>query len=212
MYVHTAFKMDEAEAIALLRQRGFGLLVLSTPEAPIAAHVPFLVTQFADGRMQIELHVARANSLHGHIGSGCKALLVCQGPDAFISPDWYGIPNQVPTWTYLAVHVTGTAKVLPAAANLAHVDRLSAEFEERLAPKKPWSSGKMDETRRSALLSAIVSIAIDFERIEGQKKLIQHKGQTEHRGAIAGLQARGDAGSLAIADLMQEAADRKFGR
>src|SRR5208282_4474040 len=126
---------------------------------------------------------------------------ICQGPDAYISPDWYGVPNQVPTWTYTSVHLTGTARVLPEADNLRHVDRLAAYFEERLLPKKPWSSAKMDEGRRAAMLTATVSIALDVEAIEAQNKLIQHKGEAEHRGAIAGLRARNEDGSSAIADL-----------
>lgn len=211
MYVHPAFKMSDADAIEMLRQRAFGLLVVARSDAPVAAHVPFHLQQTDDGRMTIELHLARNNPLHAAIGQGRKVLLACSGPDAYISPDWYGVPNQVPTWTYLAVHVTGVARQLPADENLSHADRLSAGFEARLAPKKPWRSGKMDEARRSAMLNAIVGIAIDVERIEGQRKLIQHKGETEHRGAIAGLRARGDAGSLAIAELMQQTATAKFG-
>jgi transcriptional regulator len=211
MYVPAAFKMSDADAIEHLRQRGFGLLVLSTPDAPAASHVPFLVETKADGNHRIALHLARANKLHSYIGAGCKALLVCQGPDAYVSPDWYGVPNQVPTWTYTSVHVTGIARLLSEAENLAHVDRLSAEFEKRLLPKKPWTSAKMDDARRLAMLSAIVSIAIDVNTIEAQRKLIQHKGETEHRGAVAGLRARDDAGSQAIASMMEQSARLKFG-
>jgi transcriptional regulator len=211
MYVPAAFRMDDADAIEHLRQRGFGLLVLPTLDAPAASHVPFLVESTADGSHRIALHLARANKLHSPIGAGCNALLVCQGPDAYISPDWYGVPNQVPTWTYTSVHVTGTARVLSEVENLAHVDRLSAEFENRLLPKKPWTSNKMDNVRRSAMLNAIVSIAIDVNTIEAQKKLIQYKGEIEHRGAIAGLRARDDAGSQAIASMMEKSARQRFG-
>jgi transcriptional regulator len=210
MYVHPAFKIDEAEALMHLRHRGFGLLVLPAPEAPIASHVPFLVDEQADGRLRIELHVARANKLHTYVGAGCNALLVCQGPDAYISPDWYGVPNQVPTWTYTSVHLTGVAKLLPESENLAHVDRLSAQFEQRLLPKRPWSSTKLDGARRSAMLKAIIAMVIEVETIEAQYKLIQHKGEIEHRGAIAGLRSRDDASSHAIADLLHESMTKKF--
>ena len=211
MYVHPAFKVDSAEALAMLRERAFGLLVVTTPDGPIGVHLPFLVDQRADGGLRVALHVARANALHTHIGQGTKALLVCAGPDAYISPDWYGVPNQVPTWTYTSVHLAGTARLMPESDMLAHVDRLSAYFEEQLLPKKPWTSAKMDETRRAAMLKAIVGIEIEVETIEAQKKLIQHKGQTEHAGAIDGLRQRGDAGSASIADLMEQTARGKFG-
>ena len=211
MYVHPAFKVDSAEALAMLRDRAFGLLIVTAPTGPIAVHLPFLVDERPSGGLRVALHVARANALHTHIGQGAKALLVCAGPDAYISPDWYGVPNQVPTWTYTSVHLTGTATLMPESGLLAHVDRLSAYFEDRLLPKKPWTSAKVDETRRAALLKAIVGIEIEVETIEAQKKLVQHKGQTEHAGAVNGLRQRGDAGSASIADLMEETARGKFG-
>jgi transcriptional regulator len=212
MYIHPAFKIETAEALALLRDRAFGLFVVTTPDGPYGAHVPFLVNETAGGKLWVELHVARANNIHSFIGSGCRALLVCQGPDAYISPDWYGVPNQVPTWTYASVHLTGTARIRPKAEHLEHVERLSAFFENRLLPKKPWSPAKLDEGRRSAMLKAIVAIAMNVETVEAQKKLVQHKGEVEHRGAIAGLRSRGDSGSLAIAALIEETAVKKFGR
>ena len=43
----------------------------------------------------------------------------------------------MPTWTYTAVHVTGTALVLPDSETLGHIDKLSEYFEQRLLPKKP---------------------------------------------------------------------------
>jgi transcriptional regulator len=62
--------------------------------------------------VRVELHVARANPIHELTApAGRPALLTCTGPDAYISPNWYGVPNQVPTWTYTAVHLTGTAHI-----------------------------------------------------------------------------------------------------
>jgi len=171
MYVHPAFKVDDGEALAMLRDRAFGLLVVTTPAAPVAVHVPFLVDEQADSSLRVALHVARANALHSHIGQGSKALLVCAGPDAYISPDWYGVPNQVPTWTYTSVHLAGTVRLMPERGLLAHVDRLSAYFENRLLPKQPWSSAKMDEARRAAMLKAIVGIEMEVESIAAQNKL-----------------------------------------
>jgi transcriptional regulator len=204
VYTHPAFRIDKAAALALLRERAFGVFIVPTEEAPFAVHVPFLVDVGDDGALRVELHVARANPIHTFIGGGCKALLVCQGPDAYLSPDWYGVTNQVPTWTYTAIHLKGTARVLPEGHNLQHVDRLSGFFEKRLLPKKPWSSSKMDEAKRSAMVRAIVSIAIDVESVDAQMKLIQHKGETEHRGAINGLRERGTCRDQEVASLMEQ--------
>lgn len=212
MYVHPAFKIGVDEAFTLVRERAFGLFVVATSDAPFGVHVPFMIEKGADDRLRVDLHVARINPIHTFIGEGCKALLVCHGPDAYISPDWYGVANQVPTWTYTAVHLKGTARVLPEVENLGHVDRVSAFFEERLLPKKPWESSKMDPVKRAAMLKAIVSIAFEVETVEAQKKLIQHKGETEHKGAIAGLSAQGSPSADAIARLMEESLAQKVAR
>jgi transcriptional regulator len=94
---------------------------------------------------------------------------------------------------------------LPTGANRDHVDHLSAAFEARLAPKRPWTSGKMEPHRVDAMMRAIMGIEllVDPDGVEAQLKLIQHKGATEHRSAIAGLRARGDVGSAGIAELME---------
>ena len=214
MYINPAFRMSPADTLAFLRERGFGILVLPTNSgAPTAVHVPFLASEQTGNKLRLELHVARANPIHFLIGpDGTPALFICQGPDAYISPDWYGVPNQVPTWTYVAAHLSGTVRLLPKSDYLAHVDRLSAEFENRLLPKKPWTSSKMDETRRQAMLSAIVGLEFVADTVEAMRKLIQHKGETEHRGAIAGLSGQPDEDSHAIAALMQQTFESKFSK
>lgn len=211
MYLHPAFKIPTEEALPLLDRNRFGLLVVPTGGAPFGVHVPFLYSLDDSGSLRVELHVARANPIHEYVEDGSEVLLACQGPDAYISPDWYGIDNEVPTWAYTAVHLKGTAAVLPSGRNLDHVDRLSAYFENRLLPKKPWTSDKMDAGKRARLTTAIVTIEIAVHTVEAQKKLIQHKSDAHHAGAIGGLRSRGDAGSRAIADLMQEVIDDRAG-
>lgn len=202
MYLHPAFKIDTAEALPMLRQRAFGLLVVPASDAPFGVHVPFLVEERPGDELRIALHVARANPIHIHVGDGCKALLACTGPDAYVSPDWYGSEDQVPSWLYTAVHVSGTARVVAPESHLDHVEFLARQFETRLAPKAPWTSEKMTAVKRAKMLQAIVAITIDIEAIHAQKKLIQHKSEAEQRGAAAGLRSRGDRASEEIADLI----------
>jgi len=202
MYLHPAFKIDVAEALPMLRQRAFGLLVIPTSEAPFGVHVPFLVEDLPGSGLRIALHVARANPIHTHIGDGCKALLACTGSDAYVSPDWYGSDDQVPSWLYTAVHVSGTARIVAPENHLDHVEALARQFELRLAPKAPWTSEKMSPEKRAKMLKAIVAITIDVDAIHAQKKLVQHKSEAEQRGAAAGLRANGDRASQEIADLI----------
>ena len=203
MYVHPAFKPQPGAMEALLEARGFGTLVACEEHRPVAVHVPFLYSRGPKGGV-IELHVARANPIHRAIAARPAVLLTCTGADAYISPDWYGSPNQVPTWNYVAVHATGRARLMDGTELQGHVDRLSAIFEERL-PKSPWTSAKMDPHRLAAMLNAIVGIAVEVESLEGQWKLGQQKGKSDHDGAVAGLRSRNEPGAMAVAELMDAA-------
>jgi transcriptional regulator len=211
MYVHPAFQTTRDRALLMLRERGFGTFVVPNPDGPPSAvHVPFLI--FEEGeRLRVELHVARANPLHTLIAAeGTHCLLCCMGPDAYISPEWYGAPNEVPTWTYTAVHLTGMTRLLPLAENRAHVGRMVATFEGRLANNAaPWTVEQVDPAKVAAMMQAIVSMEMIVDDVNAQLKLIQHKDAVRHRGAIAGLRRQSDGGSHAIADLMQATLDER---
>jgi transcriptional regulator len=203
MYVHPAFKADLKTSEAFLVERGFGTLIAQGTNAPVAVHVPFHFQSSEKGGL-IELHVARSNPIHECIAAHPQVLLTCTGPDAYISPDWYSSPNQVPTWNYVAVHATGRACLMEPGWLPAHLDRLSAKFEAWLQ-KKPWMSKEMDQERLVALMNAIVGITIEVEGVQGNWKLGQHKGSSDHNGAVAGLRATGLPASGAVAELMDQA-------
>jgi hypothetical protein len=62
-------------------------------------------------------------------------LMTVNGADAYVSADWYASPDQVPTWLYQAVHLTGCVEVLPDHELGPHLEMLAAKFEGWLAPK-----------------------------------------------------------------------------
>jgi transcriptional regulator len=203
MYVPPAFKMDLDAAWAFVAARGFGTLIAVDGAKPTAVHVPFVLDR-SMGRDRIALHVARANPIHDVIRRQPDVLITIMGPDAYISPDWYVAKDQVPTWTYVSVHLAGVAQVLPTDALLNHVDQLSDAFEAQLAPKPIWKNTKMTPSKRDAMLSAIVGIQIVVTSLEAQWKLGQHKPRADRHEVIRMLQWRGDRGSADVAALMTE--------
>ena len=61
------------------------------------------------------------------------------GPRGYISPDWYDIDIQAPTWNYIAVVLIVRLEVLPDHRLRDIIDRLSDMLAAELAPN---SSGK----------------------------------------------------------------------
>ncbi len=204
MYVNAAFTTEDNAAWDFVAERGFGTVVAIDNGVPTAAQVPLLVTGEGSAR-KIEFHVARANPLQRIIAASPNVLVTVAGPDAYISPDWYVSAGQVPTWNYIAAHLTGIAAAMPAERAHAHVEAMSLAFERRLLPKKPWSTSKMSPERREMMLRAIVPIEIAVTRIACSFKLGQNKSITDRIEAARMLDWRGGPGEQGVAEAMRRA-------
>jgi len=202
MYVHPAFKVHPAAALAFAAARGFGVVIACDAGRPVAAHLPFRVIE-QDGKVpKLEFHVARNNPLGLTAEKGGTWLLAVQGHDAYVSPDWYASKDQVPTWLYEAVHLSGPVRVIPGEHAQAHTEALSAKFEGWIEGKQPWLLDKVPDQRREMLLKGIVAVEMTVETVEGNFKLNQHKGDEDHVAIATALAAQDDASSQAIARRM----------
>jgi transcriptional regulator len=188
-----------ADNLAFARHRGFGILIVSGQEGPLASHIPFLLD--AGGKMA-ELHLSRANPI-ARLGQATTALIAVSGPDAYVSPDWYGVDDQVPTWNYVAVHLRGVLEPMDVALMRGHVDALSAEHERRLLPKAPWVSDKMTEEVMPRMMRMILPFRLTITSVEGTWKLNQNKPVAVRARAAEALAGQVDPGAQAIAALMR---------
>ena len=197
MHPNPAFRgTPEAEALAFALSRGFGTLTVNGAEVPLLAHVPFCAAGDA-----LECHLVRSNPALRALPA--RAVLAVTGPDGYVSPDWYGLADQVPTWNYVAVHVEGQAEPLPAAELRAHLDRLSAAFEARL-DKAPWTTAKMTPEVLERMMRAIVPVRLTVEAVRSTFKLGQNK-QPEARLAAAERIGGGVGSELAaLASMMRD--------
>ena len=152
--------------LAFAREAGFGTLVVNGAPYPLIAHIPFVPI---DGG--VEFHLVRSNPVARAVP--VAATLSVLGPDGYISPDWYGMDDQVPTWNYLAVHLRG--RIEPAEDLRAHLDRLSAHFESRLLPKMPWTAAKMDAAALARMMRMILPFRLIVEEVDGTWKFSQNK-------------------------------------
>jgi transcriptional regulator len=203
MHPNPAFRQSPREKnLAFARARGFGILSINSPEGPLAAHIPFLLS---DDASFADLHLARSNSIV-RAGLPAPALLAISGPDAYISPDWYGphdqVPDQVPTWNYVAVHLRGTLEPLPEDALRPHVDALSTEHESRIAGKRPWTSAKMTTGAMPRMMRMILPFRFHVTSVDGTWKLNQNKAADVRARAAEALSA-GTANAQDIAALIR---------
>jgi transcriptional regulator len=205
MYTPPSFKQDRAASLAFAEERGFGTVCAWNGTRPIASSLPFYLRHAGDGTVEALFHVARQNPLAKLADGTTPWLLAVNGPDAYVSADWYVSPDQVPTWLYQSVHLTGTVRVLSDDELAVQIDTLSAKFENWLLPKKPWTSAKMTAARLEAMKKAIVGFVMKVEEVEGSFKLNQHKSEADYAAVAGALERRTDTGSQRIADLMRKA-------
>jgi transcriptional regulator len=184
---------DRAEMAALVRQEGFGSVVVQTQEGLRAVHVPVLL----DGD-RLRFHVSRGNLVHGALMAGCEALFVASGAHAYVSPDWYGLDDRVPTWSYVAVELNGPVTPLTSDALVRLLDDMSDEHEEKLAPKKVWRRDKMTEGRFEAMLKAITGFEMEVRDWRGTAKIDQDKPAEVRERIGAALADRGEAAMAAL--------------
>ncbi|NEU95116.1 FMN-binding negative transcriptional regulator [Bradyrhizobium uaiense] len=209
MYTPPVFKPDRAASLAFAEARGFGMACAWDGGKPIASVLPFYLTYAADGTPRALFHVARHNPLVKLVG-GAPWLLAVNGADAYVSADWYVSPDQVPTWLYQAVHLTGSVRTLSDEELAVQIDTLSAKFEDRLLPKPPWTSGKMTAPRLDAMKKAIVGFEMTVEEVEGSFKLNQHKSEADFAAVGNTLALQADSGARDIAALMREVRPQAF--
>ena len=197
MHPNPKFRWDDRQALRDFSEAiGFGMLFAATPDGPRVAHIPFVWLD----EERIGFHIARGNGLARHL-AGLDALLVVNGPDGYVSPDWYGIDDQVPTWNYLAAEFEGPVARLDTEGLAAQVDALSAHQEARLAPKPIWTRDKMSDGLFDKMLGAIWGFEMRVTAWRGTAKLGQNKSEEVRLRAAGAVES---VGNRALAHLMRE--------
>lgn len=188
MHPNPAFRPeDQTAAWALVEHRGFGILTLQGAGQLLASHIPFVVE---DGRVMA--HLVRSNPMVRALQEAPQeALLIVSGPDAYISPDWYDMPDQVPTWNYVAVHLRGTLALAAPETLQPHLEALSAHQEKQLLPKPVWTHHKMAEGTMDRMMRQILPVMMDVRDIHSTWKLNQNKPEKARLAAADAVETQG---------------------
>lgn len=202
MYTPPAYREERLDVLhTLMRQWSFATLVTTGPQGILATHLPFLIDDIgAKGRLVT--HLARANPQCEALATGAEALVVFQGPHAFVSPSWYDNRQTFPTWNYTAIHAYGRPVLDHDPERLrALLKRVIARYDGPLGG--PWRFDDMPESAIAPRLKAIVAVDIDIDRLEGKLKLNQDKSIADRTGVIAALEASPEPLAAETAGMMR---------
>ncbi|MFC4767795.1 FMN-binding negative transcriptional regulator [Effusibacillus consociatus] len=199
MYIPKSFEVQDREKLVnFIKENSFGIMFAQLNGQPFATHLPFLLDENSGDNGILSGHMAKANPHWKEIHNQ-RILVVFQGPHAYISPTWYGEPNTVPTWNYVAVHVYGKMVLIQDKDSLKEIIRDSVQFYE------PSSSivDRLDEEFFDNLLNAVVGFRIEIDQIEGKWKLSQNHSEERQRRVTQALKKQEDPNSKQIANLME---------
>jgi transcriptional regulator len=194
----------------LVHDHPLGLVVSTGPQGLDANPVPFLLDRAPDGSAVLRAHVARGNPLWKE-AAGQDVLVVFQGPQAYVTPNWYPSKAEngkaVPTWNYILVQARGRLVVHDDPVWLrAFLERLTQRHEASQA--RPWAVADAPDDYLQAMLRGIVGIEIPAAALSGKWKMSQNHAAQNRDGVVKGLRERGGDEAQAVARWVEAGAAR----
>jgi transcriptional regulator len=205
MYQPEHFRVDDlAPMHALMRARPFAALVSGGAAGLYATHMPTVLKDDEPFGV-VEFHLARANPHGKYLADETEALIIFQGPEGYITPNWYPSKTEhakvVPTWNYAAVHAYGRPEVMQDKDWLRrHVGELTAQQERGEAA--PWALADAPESYIDTMLRGIVGFRFAITRLEGKWKMSQNREMKDRDGVVNGLEQRATGDDLEVAGLV----------
>ncbi|MGP4845543.1 FMN-binding negative transcriptional regulator [Marinobacter sp. 1Y8] len=204
MYIPEHFREADIGTLQdLIQQRSFGTLITVDDDGPVANHMPFVIDTTRGERGVLQCHVARRNPVWQTLAKDPRALAIFQGPDAYISPNWYPSKQEtgkaVPTWNYIAVHARGQAQIMDNPDWLLHHLNHLTDHHER-TQSAPWQVADAPGEYIEKMMGAIVGIEIPISTLTGKWKASQNQPDNNRQGVIQGLHNRQETTANAMAD------------
>lgn len=191
MYLPKHFEInDQEELLAFVKAFPFATLVSNGDDGLNAEHIPMLVHVDAENRVVLQAHIAKANKLWQSLANQADVLVIFQGENAYITPNWY--PSKkvdgkaVPTWNYRAVHIKGTIHFIHEAEwKLLLLEKLTNIHEQK--QPAPWSISDAPQDYIKQRLAGIVGVEIQVSEMQGKYKLSQNQSVENKNGVWDGL-------------------------
>ncbi|MCW1929635.1 FMN-binding negative transcriptional regulator [Bhargavaea beijingensis] len=198
MFIPKLFQVTDFEEIrGFVEAHAFGSIVTVHEGRPVATHLPFQFRRIG-GEWTVTGHFAKANPQWTTIG-GQEALVMIQGPHAYVSSSWYTHEN-VSTWNYQAVHLYGVARLMDEKELEEELSLLMRKYEHHRENPVLWET-LSEQTKMQK--NAVVGFTIRINEIQAAYKLSQNRNNADYRNIIDGLRGEGNPDSERMAALME---------
>lgn len=208
MFVFDEYKTTDLNLMhQIMLENSFATLVTHLKSAlaggadeSYANHFPLTIRANEGNFGLLEGHMSASNPQWQALKKQGRALVIFQGPHAYIPPAMGVGLRVVPTWNYVAVHAYGTVEVIDNASELIKMlARSVSQHEAHL--QNPWKMALPKEFM-DALVSKIVGFKIKIDRLEPQLKLNQDREKHQRESVYNHLQNSTRENERAIAQWM----------
>ncbi len=189
------FQIDDFRTICdFIHENPFGILVSNASNLEnIAIHLPFQLEDCGD-EIVVYAHISRHNPHIDQIKDGKQALIIFQGPNAYVSSSVYGHPN-VPTWNYQAVHLYGNIEFLTDEQLDSHLKDLVDTHEKKRT--SPLSFESIDVKMIETYKKDILGFRLLAYKSEAIFKLSQNRNKEDFDNIIIDLKKERDTSRVA---------------
>lgn len=194
---------DVGEIRRLIELNPWVALVSQGDDGLVASHYAVMLDDERDD-LTIVGHVGKPDDVILGLGER-ELLVVVQGPHGYITPRWYGDVAAVPTWNFVAAHLTGIPELLTPAENLRVLERLVDRFEGDGDDARGLYRLPNDVDFVERLERGTVGFRLTPTRVTAKRKLSQNRSAEVTETIIAGLSAHNPA----LAAEMRRAADAR---
>ncbi|MEM0157276.1 MAG: FMN-binding negative transcriptional regulator [Thermoplasmataceae archaeon] len=196
MYIPPEFAInDRNEILQLIREYSFGILITYS-DSFNASHIPFIIAD--EDPLVLWGHLATGNDQLRGIGDS-RALVIFSGPHSYISPSWYAVPGQVPTWDYITVHAEGHVRLTGRQETTKMLEKMVSYYESGSS-----LSGKLGESAYQDMMSGIVGFRLEVDRVWGKAKLSQNHSEDDRIGVVRHLSSSSNQDEVKVADLIRK--------
>lgn len=175
---------SEADIAALIGEYPLAWVVSCGPEGQGATPLPLLAETDGDGRVVALFgHFARRNPQVALLERQPAAMILFQGPHAYVSPRLVSNPTWGPTWNYAVLRFETEISFVPEETQTA-VERLARWLERGQA--ESWTTARMG-ARLDELLPYIVAFRARITATHARFKLGQDEPEQTFDEVVAGL-------------------------
>ena len=196
MYLPPQFNAKNTEeAWALVRSYPFASLISNDDAGlPFVTPLPFHLELRGDHPAVLLGHCAKPNPHGRFLVARPTALVTFMGPHAYMSPSVYPDLARVPTWNYLTVHCTVTARIVDSFEDKdALLKHLIGDHDPAYAAQ--WRA--LPEDFQQSLLRGITAFELTVTSMQCKLKLNQHR--PEAHAAMHAAYSNGSENEQALA-------------